>query len=143
MRAELKDRAELGAADVRISDQSQQLDLLLQQLGLFVEVVEEERRRDAERPGQSLDQPLLRVLCLAVAQLPDRGVADVFSRDFLDQGGYLVVGEGPAAGRVRPVDKPVDLVRSVRRTGVLFSPAAASSGTIAPPCPVRVIILYQ
>src|SRR5882724_4351800 len=35
------------------------------------------------------------------------------------------------------------LSASVRRTGVLFSPASASSGTTAPPCPVRFIILYQ
>ena len=51
LRAQLENRAKLCAADAGISDQGQQLDLLLQQLGLFVVVVEEERRRDAERPG--------------------------------------------------------------------------------------------
>jgi hypothetical protein len=43
---------------------------------LLVVIVEEESRWDAERPGQRLDQALLRILRLAVAQLPDGGVAD-------------------------------------------------------------------
>jgi hypothetical protein len=45
LRAELEDGAELRAADAGVPDQGQQLDLLLQQRGLFGVVVEEERRR--------------------------------------------------------------------------------------------------
>src|SRR6516165_11502027 len=117
LRAELEDGAELGAADAGVPDQGQQLDLLLQQSGLFGVVVEEESRRDAERPGQSLDQPFLRVLRLAVPQLPDRRVADLFAGDVLDQGGDLVIGERAAAGRMRPVDQPVYLVRQGAKRG--------------------------
>jgi len=52
LRAQLKDGAELGAADNGIPDQGQELDLLLQQAGLFVVVVEEESRRDAKRKNR-------------------------------------------------------------------------------------------
>ena len=77
LRAQLEDGAELGAADAGIAHQGEELDLVLQQAGLLVVVVvEEEGRRDAERPGQRLDQAFLRILRLAVAQLPDGGVAD-------------------------------------------------------------------
>jgi hypothetical protein len=66
LRAELEDGAELGAADAGVAHQGQELDLFFQQPGLFVVVVEEEGRRHAERLGQCLDQPFLRVLGLAV-----------------------------------------------------------------------------
>jgi len=104
LRAELEDRAELSAGNPGISHQGEQFHLLLRQPGLpFVVVVEEKGRRDTERPGQSLDQPFLRVLRLAVAQLPDRGVTDFLPGDVLDQRGNLVIGVRPAASGMRPV----------------------------------------
>ena len=71
LRAQLEDGAELGAADPGVAHQGEELDLFGQQGGLVVVVVEEKGRRDAERPGQRLDQAFLRILRLAVAQLPD------------------------------------------------------------------------
>jgi hypothetical protein len=114
LRAQLEDGAELRAANAGIAHQGQQLHLFLQQPGLFVVVVEEERGRYAERLGQRLDQALLRILRLAVTELPDRRIADFLPGNALDQGGYLVVGEGPAwlrrpapsTGHTHPAARP-------------------------------------
>ena len=90
----------------------------MQQAGLLlVELGEEERGWHAEGLGHRLDQAHLRVLRLAIAQFPDLGVGDLLAGGLLDQVGHLVVGVGAPAGRVRPVDQPVHLVRQRAQNG--------------------------
>ena len=73
-------------------------------------------RGDAECPGKSLDQAFLRVLRLAVAQLPDGGVADVPPVMSLIRSATSLLEKGPRpAGRA--VDQPVDLVRQGAQDG--------------------------
>lgn len=95
-------------------------DLFLKQPGLlFVVILEEEGRRNAERAGKSLDHPQLRIGGLAVTQLPDRRVGDLLTRDLLDQGGHLGVSERAPFARACVVEQSVDLIAEGAQPRVL------------------------
>jgi hypothetical protein len=80
-------------------------------VGLILIVVAEEGRPDTKSPRHRLDQALLRVGGLPVAQLLDGGVGDPLPSRLPDQGRDLGVAVGTAAGGMRSRDKPVHLVR--------------------------------
>jgi len=96
--AQPQERAELGGGDPGITDHGQHFGLLLDQAGLILVVVaEEEARPHTESPGHRLDQALLRVGGLPVAQLPDGGVGDRLPSGLPDQGRDLGAAVGAAA----------------------------------------------
>ena len=90
-------------------------------------------RPDTESPRHRLDQALLRVGGLPVAQFPDGGVGDRLPSDLPDQGRDLGVGVRAAAGGMRCRISQFIRSASVRKGGVLFPPCAASPGITEPP----------
>ena len=78
---------------------------------ILIVVAEEEGRPDTESPRHRLDQALLRVGGLPVAQLPDGGVGDRLPSRVPDQGRDLGAAVGAAAGGMRCRNEPVHPVR--------------------------------
>jgi hypothetical protein len=135
LRAQPQERLELVGGDAGITDHGQHFDLLLDQVGLILTVVaEEERRPDTKSPRHRLDQALLRVGGLPVAQLPDGGVGDPLPSRLPDQGRDLsALLQGPRPAGCAVEISQFTLSASVRKGGVLFAPCAASPSTTEPP----------